>query len=172
MSTRRLHYTPRSYPPPDPYRQQSRNKFTIRSMFHSVAHVSIHTPSSLTNQQRSSGRLSNSLVARVLSSVTGLTDEVGSFSRSSEEVFLLVRDLAMGHEAVRRHLLASEMAARLALFVMRDLAPSEVRASRLFTALLCVALLHRPRLWGTVPSVRPYVCMYQVCYVCVFFFST
>eukprot|EP00903_Cladosiphon_okamuranus_P009694 g9223.t1 len=74
-----------------------------------------------------SGRLSNSLVARVLASVTALTDEVGSFSRSSEEVFLLVRDLAMGHEAVRRHLLASEMAARLALFVMRDMAPSEVR---------------------------------------------
>lgn len=73
-----------------------------------------------------SGRGSKSLVARVLASVSDLTDEVGSFSRSSEEVFLLVRDLAMGHEAVRRHLLASEMAARLAVFVMRDHAPAEV----------------------------------------------
>ncbi|CAN0247304.1 unnamed protein product, partial [Ectocarpus fasciculatus] len=63
-----------------------------------------------------SGRGSKSLVARVLASVSDLTDEVGSFARSSEEVFLLVRDLAMGHEAVRRHLLASEMAARLAVF--------------------------------------------------------
>jgi len=68
-------------------------------------------------------------VARVLAAVTDLTDEVGSssFSRSSEEVFLLIRDLAMGHEAVRRHLLASETAARLAVFVMRDHAPAEVR---------------------------------------------
>lgn len=65
-------------------------------------------------------------MARVLACVSDLTDEVGSFPRSSEEVFLLIRDLAMGHEAVRRHLLASEMAARLAVFVMRDLAPSEV----------------------------------------------
>lgn len=85
--------------------------------------------------------MSNSLVARVLASVTDLTDEVGSFSRSSEEVFLLVRELAMGHEAVRRHLLASEMAARLALFVLRDSAPAEVRCVALrCAALRCVAL--------------------------------
>lgn len=67
-----------------------------------------------------------SLVARVLASVSELTDEVEAFARSSEELFLLVRDLAMGHEAVRRHLLGSEMAARLSLFVMRDHAPPEV----------------------------------------------
>lgn len=93
--------------------------------------------------------MSNSVVARVLASVTDLTDEVGSFSRSSEEVFLLVRDLAMGHEAVRRHLLASEMAARLALFVMRDIAPAEVSraASRCDIVVICcssVARRHPP----------------------------
>lgn len=66
------------------------------------------------------------MVARVLASVAELTEEVGAFPRQSEELFLLVRDLAMGHEAVRRHLLASEMAARLAIFVMRDHTPPEV----------------------------------------------
>lgn len=65
-------------------------------------------------------------MARVLASVCELTEDVGAFPRSSEELFLLVRDLAMGHEAVRRHLLASETAARLAIFVMRDHSPSEV----------------------------------------------
>lgn len=77
-----------------------------------------------------SGRQSRSLVARVLASVSDLTDEVGSFPRSSEELFLLVRELAMGHEAVRRHLLGSEMAARLAIFVMRDHSLHEVTVAQ------------------------------------------
>lgn len=68
-------------------------------------------------------------MARVLASVSELTEEVGAFPRSSEELFLLVRDLAMGHEAVRRHLLGSEMAARLVIFVTRDHSPPEVCVS-------------------------------------------
>lgn len=66
----------------------------------------------------------------MLASVSDLTDEVGSFPRSSEELFLLVRELAMGHEAVRRHLLGSEMAARLAIFVMRDHSLHEVEVAK------------------------------------------
>lgn len=74
-----------------------------------------------------SGRQLKSLVAQVLASVMELTEEVGAFPRSSEELFLLVRDLAMGSEAVRTHLLASETVARLAIFVMREHSPVEVR---------------------------------------------
>lgn len=90
-----------------------------------------------------SGRRSPSLVAQVLASVSELMEEVGAFPRSSEEVFLLVRDLAHSCDVIRKHLLASEVAARLAIFVMRDHSPPEVRRC------------------GDV------VCVYVLMYVCV-----
>lgn len=90
--------------------------------------VVVVAPRPTDRRNANSGLESKSLVARVLASVSELTDDVGSFVRSAEELFLLVRDLAMGHEAVRRHLLACDMAAKLSVFVTRELAPAEVGA--------------------------------------------
>ena len=90
------------------------------------AHITHYlSPMDLTPYQHS-GRQSKSLVARVLASVLDLLNHVGAFPGSSDDLFILLRDLAMGHEAIRLHLLGSGMAARLGIFIMGDHTPQEV----------------------------------------------
>ena len=98
----------------------------IWKMRNTHAHITQYlSPMNLIPYQHS-GHESKSLVARVLARVLDMVNYVGDFPGPSEHLFILLRDLAMGDEAIRLHLLGSGMAARLSIFITRDDTPQEV----------------------------------------------